>query len=139
MSSEPVDDLESMLRDFRGQMQGIASIQQERARLMGRATVRGKRVTVVVNADGTVIETKFGPGAEELSYDELAEAVTEAAQRAAADAAAKSNALMMPLHDERARLPKLHDVIPDLPNPIGETPQPPAAAAERRGVTDASW
>ncbi|MBF6171417.1 YbaB/EbfC family nucleoid-associated protein [Nocardia blacklockiae] len=148
----------AVLDGVREQLHTIARLQRERTQLMASATVR-KRVTVTVNADGTVIETRLAPGYEELTSTELAKAFTDAAQQAAAEAARKSQELLMPLHDQRARLPKLTDLIEGMPDLSAEIPPPPAVstappgAAERlsegesappagkrgRGVTDSSW
>ncbi len=157
----------AVLDGVREQLRTVARVQNERTRLTASATVR-KRVTVAVNADGTVIETKLGAGVEDLTYPELAKAFTEAAQQAAAAVSRKVEELMMPLHDQRARLPKLTELIegmPDLRAEMPETPKvstaPPGAperdeepaeamtftdvesvapADERgRGVTDSSW
>ncbi|MEU2034665.1 YbaB/EbfC family nucleoid-associated protein [Nocardia amamiensis] len=131
-------EMASLLEEVQEQLRTVAKVQQERAQLIGSASVRGKRVTVFVNADGTVIETKFGPGIEDLSYAEIAKAITEAAQAAAVDVARKGQQLMTPLHDRRARLPKLSDLIEGMPDFTRQIPQPPKAstappdAAERQ-------
>ncbi|MBO0854441.1 MAG: YbaB/EbfC family DNA-binding protein, partial [Nocardia sp.] len=71
---------------------------------------------VSVNADGVVVETKFGAGIEDLSYSEIARAVTDAAQQASKNLANKSAELMAPLRERRAKLPKLSDLIEDMPD-----------------------
>ncbi|MGK8511909.1 hypothetical protein ACRS5S_29100 [Nocardia asiatica] len=53
-------DLADILDGVQEQMRIIARLQQERAELTGRATVRGKRVTVVVNADNAVMIPSSG-------------------------------------------------------------------------------
>ncbi|WP_067819135.1 YbaB/EbfC family nucleoid-associated protein [Nocardia inohanensis] len=109
-------DLSAILDDFRDQMSTITKLQRERAALTASATVRGKRVTVTVNADGTVIETRFGSGIEDLDYHEIAKAVTEAAQQASAEVARRSQELMEPVSRNRNRLPKLTDLVPGMPD-----------------------
>lgn len=156
-------EMSAVLDGVREQLRTIARLKRERTQLMAAATVR-KRVTVTVNADGVVIETRLAPGYEELTATELAKAFTEAAQQAAAEAARKSRELLMPLHDQRARLPKLTDLIEGMPDLDAEMPAPPPVStaapgsAEReraprfadvevapragergRGVTDSSW
>ncbi|WP_254854111.1 YbaB/EbfC family nucleoid-associated protein [Nocardia donostiensis] len=106
-------------------MRMIAQVQNARSQLTSSASTRKKRVNVTVNADGIVIATKFGPRVEDLSYSELAKAFTEAAQAAAADVARKGQELMAPLHDRRARLPKLSDLIEGMPDVSGMTPPAP--------------
>ncbi|WP_245721951.1 YbaB/EbfC family nucleoid-associated protein [Nocardia crassostreae] len=77
-------DLNDILDGFAQQMRTITQLQKDRAVLTATATVR-KRVTVTVNAEGTVIETRFASDIEDLDYEEIAKAVTEAAQQAAAE------------------------------------------------------
>ncbi|MEC3955054.1 YbaB/EbfC family nucleoid-associated protein [Nocardia sp. CDC153] len=110
------DDLAAILDGFADEMRTIVELQRQRAALTASATVRGKRVTVTVNADGTVIETRFGSGIEELDYPEIAKAVTEAAKQAAAEVARQSREIMAPVSQNRHRLPKLADIIPGMPD-----------------------
>lgn len=149
-------EMTAVLDGVQQQLHSIARIRQERARLTASATVR-KRVTVTVNADGTVIETKFADGIEDLTHAEIARAITEAAQRATAEITRTMRELMEPLRQQRARLPKLSDLIEGMPDLSAELPGPPEVstappgAAERlhtdptedaargRGVTDAGW
>ncbi|WP_040804468.1 YbaB/EbfC family nucleoid-associated protein [Nocardia concava] len=118
-------DLAEILDGFADQMRTIAQLQQERAAVTASAAVRGKRVTVTVNADGTVIETRFGSGIEDLDYPEIAKAVTEAAQQAAAEAARRSREIMAPVTQTRNRLPKLADLVPGMPDLSKELAVPP--------------
>ncbi|MFC8042693.1 YbaB/EbfC family nucleoid-associated protein [Nocardia sp. NPDC057353] len=151
-------ELNSVIEQVGQQFRTMARIQRERAALTASVTVR-KRVTVTVNADGVVIETKLGPNAEDLEHAELARAFTEAAQQAAAEVARKGQALMRPFDDQRARLPKITDLIEGMPDFAADPPGPepvstaPPKAPERaadaapggpddargRGVTDSSW
>ncbi|MFI9506323.1 YbaB/EbfC family nucleoid-associated protein [Nocardia sp. NPDC052566] len=117
-------ELASVLSEVKQQFRSIAQVQQARVQLTASATVR-KRVTVTVNAEGTIIETKFGSGIEELSFPEIARAVTAAAQQASAEVARKNQELMAPLHDRRARLPKLSELIDGLPDFGAEAPKSP--------------
>src|SRR5690606_4977845 len=80
-------DMGSVIDAFQQQMRAIAEAQQQRVRLTAAATSRDKLVTVTVNANGVVIETRFASGIERLSYDEIAATVTRTAQQAAADVA----------------------------------------------------
>lgn len=120
-------ELEGILEDAQEQLRTVARIQAERAQLIGTATVANKRVTVSVNADGIVVETKFGPGIENLGFSAIAKAVTEAAQLAARDLGEKNRVLMAPLQSQRARLPKLSDLIASMPDLSRELPPPPKA------------
>ncbi|WP_431953506.1 YbaB/EbfC family nucleoid-associated protein [Nocardia lijiangensis] len=123
-------EIAGLLDDFRSRMRGIAEAQRERVKLTATATTRDKVVSVTVNANGVVIETRFSDRADELSYDQLAKAVTRMAQQAADEVFAKSKALAAPLLDERARLPKLSDVIEGMPDIETEIPlEPPVSLA----------
>ncbi|NNH71856.1 YbaB/EbfC family nucleoid-associated protein [Nocardia uniformis] len=115
----------SVLGDVREQLRTIGQLQQERARLTATASVRNKRVTVTVNADGVVIETKFSSDIDDLGYGEIARAVTEAAKQAAAEVARRGSELLAPLQDQRSRLPKLSDLIEDMPDFASQIPTPP--------------
>ncbi|QLY31850.1 YbaB/EbfC family nucleoid-associated protein [Nocardia huaxiensis] len=108
-------EMHAVLEEVQEQMRQVARIQQERVQLTASVTVR-KRVTVTVNADGTVIETKFGSGIADLSYAEIARAVTEAAQGASAEVARKGAELMQPFQERRSRLPKLSDLVEGMPD-----------------------
>lgn len=113
---------------FDDQMAMIADMQKQRTRLIASGTARGKRVTVTVNAEGTVIETKFSANVADLTYSELAHAMTEAAQQAAAEIARKRNELMRPLLEQRARLPKMHEIVEGMPDLTPRIPQAPAVS-----------
>ncbi|MEV0252260.1 YbaB/EbfC family nucleoid-associated protein [Nocardia sp. NPDC050712] len=164
MANEIVkEQMVAVLEGVQQQFRTIARIQQSRAALTASATAR-KRVTVTVNASGTIIETKFGSGIEDLSYSEIARAITEAAQQAHAEVGRKTEELMAPLQQQRARLPKLSDLVEGMPDlsppelpPVSLAPpgsperaaadsamtfsavDTPLVEADGRGVTDSSW
>ncbi len=127
-------ELTSILSEVKDQFRTIARIQSERADLVGTGSVLRNRVTVTVNADGTVIETRFGVGIEDLSYSEIARAVTDAAQRASEDLARRNAELMEPMQNRRARLPKLSDLIEDMPDL--RLPDPPKPSLAPPGSVD---
>ncbi|KAF0848240.1 YbaB/EbfC family nucleoid-associated protein [Nocardia caishijiensis] len=158
-------DMADILEGVQEQMRTIARLQQERATLTATATVR-RHVTVTVNADNVVIETKFGPDVEDLSYAEIAKAVTEAAKQASADMARQTSQLLEPLNTQRARMPKLSDLVegmpeitvpeqvkapttaPNSPTRVADADKPmefsgtvdPGPGRDRGGsVTDSSW
>ncbi|MQY24076.1 YbaB/EbfC family nucleoid-associated protein [Nocardia macrotermitis] len=127
-------DTATMLEGLQAQMRGIAELQQRRSELTATASVGEDRVQVTVNADGMVVQTKFGHEAADLSYEELAEYVTAAAQAAMRGVQNRSRELMQPLIERRSRLPKLseiiegapdlEDILPPAPPPSTEPPQP---------------
>lgn len=123
-------ELASMIDEFQQQMLVLGEMQQKRAQLMATGYALQKRVTVVVNADGTVIETKLDDDLEDLSLYELGKAVTEAAQAAANELARKSAELMNPIQERRGRMPKMSDLIEGLPDLTARIPEPiPASTA----------
>ncbi|MGO4643913.1 YbaB/EbfC family nucleoid-associated protein [Nocardia sp. 2YAB30] len=110
-------------------MQLVAWLQQQRARLTGTASVRDKKVTVTVNANGVVIATVFADDVDELSYREIAAAVTEAAQKASEEVACRAAELAQPLLAERADRPKLSEVLEGVPEfRMPAEPEVPTAA-----------
>jgi DNA-binding protein YbaB len=109
-------ELAAVFDEVQRQMQLAATIEEQRTQLTATASVRGNRVTVTVNATGQLTNTKFGPGAEELPYDELARAVTEASAQAIAEVTRRGKVLLAPLTSNYGRLPKLSDLIDDMPD-----------------------
>ncbi|MET8871590.1 YbaB/EbfC family nucleoid-associated protein [Nocardia sp. NPDC004604] len=157
-------EMYALIDDFEKQMGEIARLQRERNLIVGRATVRGKRITVTVNADGIIIGVEFSSRITDLSYAEIATAVVDATQQAAADATRRARELMAPLLAHRARMPKLSDLVDGIPDLTALMPKPVPAPitparlesdretmtftdveafdhdrTERSGVTDASW
>jgi hypothetical protein len=112
------------------QMAQIAEAQRQRVKLTASASVRDGRVTATVNADGLLIETVFADDIDELSYAEIATAVTEATQLAAAETARKSAELVAELRGERERRPKLSELFPGLADVEAMMPvEPPVPTA----------
>ncbi|WP_433564591.1 YbaB/EbfC family nucleoid-associated protein [Nocardia sp. CA-151230] len=131
MANESVKaELASMIDEFQQQMRVLGEMQQKRAQLMATGYALQKRVTVVVNADGTVIETRFDEDLEGLPLHELSKAVTEAAQAAATELARKTAELTNPIQERRGRMPKMSDLIEGLPDLTDRIPEPiPASTA----------
>ncbi|WP_327151657.1 YbaB/EbfC family nucleoid-associated protein [Nocardia sp. NBC_01329] len=128
MSSQYSDAAASALESFQKQMKLVAQLQQQRARLTATASVRDKKVTVTVNANSAVIETVFADDIDELSYDEIAAAVTEAAQKAAEEVTRRAHELAEPLMAARADRPKLSDVLEGIPE-FQMPPEPEVSTA----------
>ncbi|WP_405167250.1 YbaB/EbfC family nucleoid-associated protein [Nocardia sp. NBC_01499] len=102
--------------EVQSQLRTIAQLQHQRLALIGKASERGGRVTVTVNADGVLIDLKFGRGVEDLEYAELARAILKATQDATADVTRRTEELMAPIQQDRARLPKLSDLVEGMPD-----------------------
>lgn len=121
------DDLAEALDDLQRQVRLMTELQQQRAQLTGTGTVRDKYVTITVNADNAVIQTRFSPDIGELSFDEIAEAVTAAAQAAIADVTRKIQKLAEPLAAKQSGMPKLQDMVEELTGVRTEIPPAPPA------------
>ncbi|MCU1648288.1 MAG: Uncharacterized protein JWN03_8563 [Nocardia sp.] len=117
-------ELAELLDEFQTQMHAIAEIYRKRTELLASGMGGSKRVSVTVNADSIVVETKFSDDILDLEPFEIARAVTEAAQAAAAELKRKNDELMAPLHDSRVRIPKLSDLIVGLPDVEDMAPEP---------------
>ncbi|MEU7631075.1 YbaB/EbfC family nucleoid-associated protein [Nocardia sp. NPDC049220] len=148
-------------------MKSIENMQRQWVLLTATGSAANKRVTVSINAEGTVIETRFSDDIDDLSYAEIAKAVTEAAQNAATEMQRKTAGLTASLQEQSSRIPKLSELAPgalDVLDLVPTAPQvslaPPDAperlAAEseamvfadteqpdrdvsQSGVTDSSW
>ncbi|WP_227998987.1 YbaB/EbfC family nucleoid-associated protein [Nocardia australiensis] len=120
--------LTDLMESVQAGIASIAQAQQEHAKLTATASAAGKRVTVVVNADGVVIQTRFGSGIGDLTYEEIARAVTTAAQDAAIQMKRKTTAIIDGLRKDQSRLPRLSEFIPGMPDVQDSFPTPPEAS-----------
>ncbi|WP_280266725.1 YbaB/EbfC family nucleoid-associated protein [Nocardia wallacei] len=130
------DEFPDLMDDIQDTLQTIARLQRERTALVGKASVRRGRVSAVVNADSVLVDLKFGRDVEDLDYPELARAVVEAVQEASADVNRKSRELMSPLDAQRARLPKLSDMVPGMPDLREQVPPPERAPVTKPGAQE---
>ncbi|MGF6885536.1 DNA-binding protein YbaB [Nocardia sp. GAS34] len=123
-------DAEMMMEAFTEQMQGLAQIHRDRSRLTATATACDKRISVTVNADGILIETRFADDIGDLSYAEISAAMTQAVQGAARKVSERSRQLMEPLRERKARLPRLSDLVEGVPDLRSMIPvAPPVSTA----------
>lgn len=121
------EDAATLLDGLDQQLRGLAEFQRQRARLTASVTACDKRIRVTVNADGLLIHTEFADDVSDLTYDEIAAAMTSAVQAAAAQVQQRSQELMEPLRVRRARLPKLSEIIEGAPDPGAALPPAPPA------------
>ncbi|GAA5063155.1 YbaB/EbfC family nucleoid-associated protein [Nocardia callitridis] len=120
MSNERLQaDAAMMMEALSEQMSGIAEIQRGRARLTATVTACDKRISVTVNADGILIATKFADDIKDLTYEEIATAMTQSVQAAAKKVQKLSRELMEPLRERKARLPRLSEMLDGAPD-LGE-------------------
>ncbi len=114
-------DADEVIHALHEKVTELTRVQQERVRLTAKATSRDGAVSITVNANGTVIETRFGPAAEDLEYRKLAQRVTTTAQRAVEELRRKTDELMADIVEGHNRLPKLYELIEGMPNFDDET------------------
>lgn len=120
--------LDELLAAVRDGMQSIAEAQEERVKLTASASEAGRRVTVTVNANGIVVETRFAGDIDELGYDEIAAAVTKAAQRASADVREQSASVMAAASQGFSGVAGFDDTDTGLPDFATFVPAPPAVS-----------
>ncbi|GAB2688914.1 YbaB/EbfC family nucleoid-associated protein [Nocardia thraciensis] len=130
------EEFPDLMDDIQDTLETIARLQRERTALVGKASVRRGRVSAVVNADSVLVDLKFGRDVEDLEYPELARAVIEAVQEASADVNRKARELMSPLDEQRARLPKLSDMVPGMPDLREQVPPPERAPVTKPGAQE---
>ncbi|RBO88930.1 YbaB/EbfC family nucleoid-associated protein [Nocardia puris] len=128
--------LADLMDTVRSGLDSIVRAQREQARLTATAYAGGRRVRVTVNANGEVIETRFAPDVGELTHDEVAAAVTAAAQDAAAQVRGRTREIMDSLHAQHARMPKLSDFVPGIPDVQDMVPTPPDVPTSPPGAAD---
>lgn len=126
-------DMLTMLEGLDEQMRGIAEVQLKRSRLTASASACEERITVTVNADGLLIQTVFADDIADLTYDEIAEGMTEAVQKAATEVDTLSQDLLAPLRERKSQLPKLSDIIEGAPDLGARMPVAPPAPTTMRG------
>ena len=79
-------------------MADIAAMQQKQAALTASAAVADGLVEVTVNAQGRLLKTAIDESyLDEHEFDELADHITEAARRAADDAAQRVSEMIVPI------------------------------------------
>ncbi|MEU7145817.1 YbaB/EbfC family nucleoid-associated protein [Nocardia sp. NPDC046473] len=83
----------------------IIRLQDLRAKLVATGTAEGRRVSAAVNADCILIDLKFSTGIGDLDYDEIAEAIAEAARQAVSAVARMATALFAPIAADRTGFP----------------------------------
>ncbi|QIS10172.1 YbaB/EbfC family nucleoid-associated protein [Nocardia arthritidis] len=137
-------ELATVLDGLQQQMRDIAEVGRRRGELTATASVQQRRVTATVDADGILTKLEFADDIDDLTYDEIAAAITEAVRTAATDAARMGVELVRPLRERRAHWPKLSDLLEgalDLPEHVpGESRAPisPPNADERIAATERS-
>lgn len=124
-------DFIDILAQAQEQLADIARIQKEQAALIATATTANGLVTVSVNAQGVVIETKIdGDYLDDHTLTDLGKHITQAAQAAARDVQSQVAALLVPISERRKAFPSLGDLVegaPDLRDLTVDIPKPSLA------------
>lgn len=125
------------LKDLvQGSFASIARAQRDRSQLTATAHAGGRRVTITVNADGVVIKTEFSDDIDDLTYSEIAAAVTAATQDAAGQVQRQAEQIMSALQQEQARIPTLSEFFPLMPDIQSMIPTPPQVSTTPPGSPD---
>ncbi|MER7453402.1 YbaB/EbfC family nucleoid-associated protein [Nocardia beijingensis] len=140
--AEEIDEalIADMLEGVGANITAIRRFIQERARLTAEGFAANKRVTVLVDADGHIVETRLAPDYDELSRSELAAAITAAAQQATAEIQRRTAELTAPIRKRHERVPKISELFPGMPDlaEMLSTHRASAAAAGDHEQSDAA-
>ncbi|MBF6351435.1 MULTISPECIES: YbaB/EbfC family nucleoid-associated protein [Nocardia] len=135
-----------ILDGFRRSMDEIAVIKAKQAQLFVTGYAEDKRVMIRVDAQGEIVETLFADDISDLTYDEIAEAVTAAARAARVELTARSEEILQPLREQQAKLPSLTDLVAGLseagnyaPDPAGRDKSSDGPVAGESGVRESLW
>ncbi|MRH89363.1 hypothetical protein GFY24_18235 [Nocardia sp. SYP-A9097] len=107
-------DATDLVDSLRQALGGLAAARGARDALTASASVEHGRITVVVNASGSIVRTEYADGIEDLSYGQIARATLRAAQAAAAEADRKKRELAAPFTSMRAELPLPEEMFEEL-------------------------
>ncbi|MET9489966.1 YbaB/EbfC family nucleoid-associated protein [Nocardia sp. NPDC006630] len=119
-----------------GSFASIARAQQDRSRLTATAHAGGRRITITVNADGVVIKTEFSGDIEDLTYSEIAAAVTAATQDAARQVQQQAQQIITAAQQKQAQVPPVSELFPMMPDIQSMIPTPPEASLTPPGSPD---
>ncbi|MGV9663613.1 YbaB/EbfC family nucleoid-associated protein [Nocardia niigatensis] len=125
--------LAELVELVQGGIASMARAQQERARLTATAHAADRRVTITVNADCIVIKTEFSDDIDDLTYSEIAAAVTSATQDAAAKVQELAQQILDAAQEEQSRIPSLSELFPAMPDIKSMMPTPPTVSTAPPG------
>lgn len=131
-------ELSTLMEGLHGHIRDIAEVHRRRSELTGTASAHDKRITVTVDADGILTHIRFADDIGDLTYDEIAAALTRTVQSAALDAARSMRELVQPLMDRRAHRPKLSDLLAGVMDLPGHIPGASRAPVSPPGAPDRS-
>lgn len=123
--------LSELLDHLDGHFQTVGALARRRGAFTPSGSAADGLVTVVTNSDGMVVETRFAPGVEKLTYDEIAASVVAAAKSARAEAARHDRELADTLRARRPPLPTLSELVPGFIDPRDGIAAPEQLRQER--------
>ncbi|MFF2549627.1 YbaB/EbfC family nucleoid-associated protein [Nocardia sp. NPDC058058] len=126
--------LADLVESVKTGMESIARAQQEQAKLTATGTAANRRVTATVNAHGVLVDLKFADSIDELSPAELAREVVVATQAAAVEVQRRTAEVLAGLQQDNARIPRLSEFIPGIPDVHDMLPTPPPVSMAPPGA-----
>lgn len=126
--------LADLVESVKSGMESIARAQQEQAQLTATATGAGRRITATVNAHGVLVDLKFADSIDELSPAELAKEIVATTQAAAIEVQRKTQEVLAALQSDTARIPRLSEFVPGIPDVHDMLPTPPPVSMAAPGA-----
>ncbi len=139
-----VEPPEELMRALQGTLESMQRAYRKIAALTATASAADGRMTVCVNAEGVVIDCRLSDDIGDLTFDEIGEAFTRAAQQASQDVRRRSGDLLAPVQqsvDEKLVgydddfFPGLSEFIDSLPK-RGTISTAPPGAVDRDSAPD---
>ncbi|MET8876632.1 YbaB/EbfC family nucleoid-associated protein [Nocardia sp. NPDC004604] len=134
--------MDEQIEASRDALREMCEAWNKRAELVASASEKGGRVSVTVDALGTIVETRFSHDVGELTYGEIASAITRATQRAAAEVKQRSDALLAAATNGQAGGPmidELSGVLPDFMSLLPSQPDVSLAPPSSSTAGDEEW
>lgn len=119
-------EVAQVLDDVRQLITGFADAQRRHRAVTASVSVERDRITVTADASGAVAEVSYAEDIDDLGYHQIARGTVLAAQQAATEVKRRAEEILAPLRLMQARLPKLTDLVGELPRQDEIPPPPPA-------------
>lgn len=117
-------DASDLMDSLQQAIGAMADARSTRDALTASESVEHGRITVVVNASGSIVRTEYAEGIDDLSYGQIARATVRAAHAAAAKVERKKQELLAPFTAMRAGMPKPEDMFEELAALRAQLPKP---------------
>lgn len=136
-TSEMIDNIQEAI----GRIADTRRLQQA---MTVTASAEHGRITVTVDATGSITRTVFSDDVSDLPYGAIARGIVAAAQHAAAESRRRREELMAPLKALRARMPTVEEHLPgmtvlaglraEMPQPVPAPLTPPSEREQYSGL-----